>query len=241
MGDRHSMPGSTTVIRQLEDWHFWFVSRDRLVRALLSRHQSMEPILDVGCGTGRFARGIEEQGNRVIAIDMHAPSEAVSNAVRASATELPLRSGSVGTVMARDVMEHVDDVRLLDEAHRVLVDGGLLIILVPAWPSMWSGRDENAGHLRRYTRRGLVRLVASRRFTIVEVRGYQFLLLPLMMISRVAERITGRSASDREQAPGSLGNRLLGAVNAWEVSWARRAWPRPPHGTSLVIVARPHD
>ena len=53
----------------LEQEHFWFAGRDRLVRRLLDHHAAPEPVLDLGCGTGRFAASLAADGRRVLAID----------------------------------------------------------------------------------------------------------------------------------------------------------------------------
>ena len=228
----------------LEQQHFWFAGRDRLVRKLLDHHAAPEPVLDLGCGTGRFATSLAAEGRRVLAVDpapdvLLAPAGAT---VVGSAERVPLADGSVGTVMVRDVIEHLDDVAALAECHRVLRPGGLLLVLVPAWPSLWSARDERAGHLRRYTRRTLRRVVEGAGFDVVTLRGYQLTLLPAVAAARwyAARRPTPDAAASlhrEEHPPGPL-NTVLGWVNRAEAGMA--TWPVaiPPTGTSLVLVGR---
>lgn len=56
--------------------------------------------------------------------------------LQAEATNLPLMDGAFDAVLALDILEHVDDQRLLAEVQRVLRPGGLAIIgLVPAFSS----------------------------------------------------------------------------------------------------------
>ncbi len=224
-------------IGQLESWHFWFTGRDQLVRNLLRRYGATSPVLDVGCGTARFVNQLNSQGWSAVALDVVAPTEADGNAVIGDATALPMRSSSVATVLARDVLEHVDDGQLVSEIHRVLCPGGILVALVPAWPSLWSTRDVDAGHLRRYTRRTLRRVLTDGGFTIQEMRGYQFALLPLAAASRLAERRGGRKSAAHENNPSPLVNRVLTKVNSVEASFANSALLRPPTGTSLAVVA----
>jgi SAM-dependent methyltransferase len=152
---------------------------------------------------------------------------------------LPVAGGVCDLVWCRDVLSCVGDVgRMLGECARVLRPGGLLVVLVPAWPVLWSDRDERAGHLRRYRGRGLRTLVESAGFTVVEQRGYQFLLLPAIAANRVASSRWGPRVVDREETPPVWLNRLLTSVNTWEAGLARRRWSRPPTGSTLVLVAR---
>jgi len=228
----------------VEQDHFWFAGRDRLVRRLLDHHGAAEPVLDLGCGTGRFASELADGGRRVIAIDP-APDLAlapVGATLVGSAERVPLADGSVGTVMVRDVIEHLDDEAAIAECHRVLRPGGLLVVLVPAWPSLWSVRDVRAGHLRRYTRRTLRAVVAAAGFDVLTLRGYQFTLLPAVAALRwYAARRPGpeptASLHHEEHPPGPL-NTALGWVNRAEAAMVTWPVPVPPTGTSLVLVGR---
>jgi SAM-dependent methyltransferase len=228
----------------VESGHFWFAGRDHLVRRLLDHHAAPEPVLDLGCGTGRFASSLAADGRRVIAIDP-APDltlAPVGATLVGSAEQVPLADGSVGTVMVRDVLEHLDDAVALSECHRVLRAGGLLVVLVPAWPSLWSVRDVRAGHLRRYTRPTLRAAVTAAGFDVVALRGYQLTLLPVVAALRwYAARRPGpapiASLHHEEHPPGLL-NTALGWVNRAEAAMVTWPVPVPPTGTSLVLVAR---
>lgn len=227
-------------IAPLEAQHFWFVARDDLFLRLLARTASRGArVLDAGCGTGRFAAALAGDGFRVVAADLHLPEQlpAGPEFLRAAVDALPLDDGSVDVVLARDVLEHVDDAAALRELRRVLRPGGVLLVAAPAWPSLWGPRDTAAGHLRRYRRRSLVHVVEAAGFGVREVRGYQFLLLPLFMASRAVARVRGDAALRDEERPRAAVNRLLVAVSRAEVALAR--WPRlrPPTGSSLVVVA----
>lgn len=229
----------------LEAWHFWFVGRDELVVNLLDRFDGPGPVVDVGCGTGTFAARLARRGGAVVALDQAfataAPSTTAPSGacgVAGDAERLPFRDASAGVVMARDVLEHVDDGAALAECRRVLRPGGLLVALVPAWPCLWSERDRRAGHRRRYTRRTLRDAVAGAGFRVVELRGYQLALLPLTAASRVALRRHPAPVLRAEEGrPGPV-NTVLASINRAEASLARNRWTRPPTGSSLVAVAR---
>lgn len=228
----------------VEEGHFWFAGRDRLVRRVLDHQRAPEPVVDLGCGTGRFATDLAADGRQVLAID---PSPAAGLApagatLVGSALQVPLADGSAGTVLLRDVLEHLDDERALRECHRVLRPGGLLVVLVPAWPSLWSVRDDRAGHLRRYTRTTLRAVVGRAGFTVVTLRGYQLALLPAVALHRRLTRRTGRAGAEarlaHEEHPPAALNALFGWANRAEAAMVTWPVPVPPTGTSLVLVGR---
>jgi SAM-dependent methyltransferase len=96
------------------------------------------PALDLGCGDGHFARQIAA-GPLAVGIDPDpgalraAAGRAAHRALAAaSATALPFRAASFGTVIANSVLEHVRDLDAsLAEVARVLRPGGRLLLTVP--------------------------------------------------------------------------------------------------------------
>jgi SAM-dependent methyltransferase len=231
---------SHSRVAGLEDDHFWFAGRDRLVHELLQRHGLGSPVLDLGAGTGSFAATLAGDGTQVVALDHEVPERHADSgwAVVGDAERLALADASVRTVLARDVLEHVDDALALGECRRVLAPGGLLVVLVPGWPSLWSDRDVRAGHLRRYRRGELRAALAGAGFDVVELRGYQFFALPLLAASRLASRVLGAQVIDREESPGRWVNGALRALNSGEARLARWRAPIPPTGSTLLAVAR---
>jgi SAM-dependent methyltransferase len=233
-------PSSAERIAPLEATHFWFVGRNRLFAHMVDRIRIRGHwcVGEIGFGTGHFAAELSKKGDHVVAVDASidsalpvGPSFALGDA-----TDLPWRNGSLDLVVARDVLEHCDDRRALDEAHRVLRPNGHLLLSVPAWPSLWSERDRVAGHLRRYTKRGLIKLIRAHSFEPVEVRGYPFLLFPLFVAAR-----RGRKAGDAdfrsEEIVHPVVNATLRTITAFEARLARSRHVRPPHGSSLIMLA----
>ena len=222
-------------LEAMEGTHFWSLGRDRLSEILIERFGMEAPLLDAGAGSGAFARRLRARHAPVHAFDL---GDGTGSDLRASVTSIPFRAGSVATVLARDVLEHVDDRAALAECHRVLRPGGHLLLMVPAWPSLWGPRDEAAGHLRRYTRSRLRSVVEGAGFEVAELRGYQFFLLPLLFASRLVARVLSEKHLDAEERiPGPVG-RALALVNTSEARLGRWRWARPPTGSSLCLVAR---
>jgi SAM-dependent methyltransferase len=235
-GDRSSFAADRlALIARLEDSHFWFVGRRALVERLIDRHAPVrvDAALDVGCGTGSFVRVLARRAERVVGVDPLASG--TDGVIRADAEDLPLESSSFDLVVALDVLEHVDDVAAVGEIARVLKPGGVVIVSVPALPWLWSARDELAGHRRRYRRGGLVQLFEDSGLEVTETAYFQFLLLPLVALSRTIGRRRA-SALTREEQPPPFANRLLTRVNELEVRLGHRLpWP---WGSSLAVAAR---
>ncbi len=151
------------------------------------------------------------------------------------AERLPLDAGSTDLVTALDVLEHVDDRAALGEFHRVLRLDGWAVVTVPAFPFLWSERDELAGHRRRYRRADLVALFEASGFAVGETAYYQFALFPLLVASRIAAR-RRPGATTLEERPASSLNGALRRLNELEVRAGGRA--RWPWGSTLAVAAR---
>lgn len=226
-------------LARMEQWHFWFVGRRALVDGLLDRH-GIGPelrILDLGCGTGLMLRRLEARGCQVVGVDMRPEGlrhlAATSPVVQADATRLPFTADSFDALLLLDIVEHVDDRALLAEVRRVLRPGGVAVLTVPAFPWLWSYRDQAAGHLRRYTRRRLVDTLAQAGLVVREVRYYQFFLFPAVVLARWLGR-RGAAVRDAEERPGGALNAVLARLNHMEARLGRYVpWP---WGSSLAAL-----
>src|SRR4051794_12191826 len=112
----------------LEEHHWWFQGRFDLMRRMVLKHcprstQGKPRLLDMGCGTGLFAR---EQGETkaTVALDFSwealrlARRRGVTDLVCADSQQLPFASNSFDMVTAFDLIEHVEgDRQLVREAH----------------------------------------------------------------------------------------------------------------------------
>jgi SAM-dependent methyltransferase len=229
----------------LQQTHFWFVGRLRLVAGLTADDlRRPRRVLDVGCGAGGTVRWLLDHGHDGVGVD--SSSASLGHAARlvpagvlhrGDAERLPFPDASFDGVLLLDVLEHVDDGAALVEAMRVLRPGGWVLVSVPAHGWLWSVRDRDAGHLRRYSRRTIVETVARAGFAVERVTYYQCVLLPVLAAGRVATRRSGgRRLRDREERVPAPLNRALALVNSAEARVAARIGL--PWGSSLVLRAR---
>jgi SAM-dependent methyltransferase len=235
-------PARLARLAQAPCGHFWHAPRRRLVLDLLLAERVADPqapLLDVGCADGSLVRELRAVNVEAFGLDPWAERLQLDPERFRCGTvsHIPWPDAAFGTVCAFDLLEHVDDRAALGELGRVLRPGGALLVTVPAHGFLWSPRDEGAGHLRRYTRRGLRRALRAAGLVVERLFGFECLLLPLAVVARAGARALGdRREPDLEDLPPRWLNDALARVNRFEL--ALGSLLRPPTGTSLVAVAR---
>jgi len=224
----------------VDQGHFWFPPRDALVLRCL-RRLGVGPasrLVELGCGQGRFLAAVAPLVRRRTGVEGHRASLARARRadpqallLHADVTDVPLAGAQLDVAVALDVLEHVPALAFLREAARLVRPGGHLVLSVPALPSLWSAADEIAGHRCRYDVATLRAELAAAGWRMLDHTHYQLLLLPLVALSRLRDR---RARPGLERRPPPWLNRLLGAINAAEVSLWRG---RVPIGSSLIAWA----
>jgi ubiquinone/menaquinone biosynthesis C-methylase UbiE len=239
-------------MHSLEDGHWWFIARRRLIASLLSDLSLPKDIdiLDIGCGTGAMLDDLMCCG-RVIGADFspealsfcHKRSEKTGQVhplVRADIRSLPFRSNSFDVVTAMDIIEHIDrDKDASQEILRVLKPGGKLIATVPAFMSLWSRHDVALQHQRRYTAPQFRDLLQRSGFRIDKISYTVSSIFPLVWLVRRVGSLLDRSQNtphaDVVETPALLNSILLGLMNA-ETEIVRKS--SLPIGVTIVVVAR---
>lgn len=73
------------------------------------------------------------------------------------------------SIFALNIVEHVkDDKQALLNCHKLLKKGGNIVILVPAYQSLYNRFDTELEHYRRYTKKSLTALFNSKDYEIVK-------------------------------------------------------------------------
>jgi SAM-dependent methyltransferase len=139
-----------------------------------------------------------------------------------------------------DVIEHIEDQqRALRELHRVIVPGGTLVVMVPAYQWLWSEHDLINHHERRYTASTLHAPAAQAGWQRVRTTYFNGLLLPVAIVHRRLTRraqLVGEPVSDLHRTGEPL-NTLLEGPLALEAALIGLGL-RIPAGLSLAAVFR---
>jgi len=146
--------------------YWWLSGKYRILHDVVNRYfrpgVSRPRVLDLGCGPGNMLDFLTGQGD-VYGSDFSADAlrfcaeRGHGRLFRADFHQLPLGSSRFDLITCIDVIEHLaDDRRAIHELARILRPGGLLVVSVPAFMSLWGDHDELYGHHRRY-RTGEVR------------------------------------------------------------------------------------
>jgi SAM-dependent methyltransferase len=230
----------------MEDRHWWFRSRRRVLWALLGRAdlQPSPRILDAGCGTGRnlaefgrlgSAEGVDHSAQAV----EFCRRRGLEGVQQAAVEHLPFEHGRFDLIFATDVIEHLpDDGPGLEELRRVAAPSAHLVVTVPAYNWLWSEHDRSYHHHRRYSRPMLRRRLRAHGWEPTVGTYFYSVLLPPVVAVRMVQRLRGNGGgkSDLQRSPEAL-DRLLELPGVWEASLIRRGVSLPA-GISLGMVCR---
>jgi SAM-dependent methyltransferase len=233
---------------RVEDTHWWYgalrrhVARAVEAEALRLGHPPR--LLDAGAGTGgmlaRLAPLVDGWGVEIAAEGLQfCRKRGLEYLVQGSVSELPYRSATFDVVLCLDVLYHrgvPDDVAAAQELARVLRPGGLLILNLPAYDRLRGAHDAAIHTARRYSRAGVLRLLAAACLRAERVTHWNSLLLPAAAAARVLSRLRPRdAASDVHPVWPPLNTALAGVMRLEETCFSRVS---PPFGLSLLTLAR---
>lgn len=233
------------LMERLEDGHWWFLGKRRLLRVLLGDRPPRGRLLDLGCGLGGVLRDFEREA-RCFGADaspyaLRRSQQRTSCALaRADVSSPPFRAGVFDTVVALDVIEHLaDDVAFLRGARELLAPGARLVVAVPAFPLLWSQHDVTFQHHRRYTASSLRDAVVAAGLHPERITYLHAAIFPVALVWRVASRLLGLGRfapkTDFWPLPPRL-NRAIAAIYRIEAGWLRRR--DLPFGVSVACIAR---
>jgi SAM-dependent methyltransferase len=128
-------------------------------------------VLDIGCGSKPYEYLLKERSVLYIGVDV--PTEYSANKEEKKAdifcdlrTGLPIKNGSVDTIIATEVLEHIPNPEaLLTDVRRGLKAGGYAILTTP---QTWELHEEPHDYFR-YTKYGLSAMANNAGFQVVNI------------------------------------------------------------------------
>jgi len=215
----------------------YFAWQHRLVTRELGRR-----VIEIGCGIGNFTRLLLDSSEAVAAVDVEPgcidrllqryPEQSNLRAfpcdVMAPAFA-GLQSFHADSCVCLNVLEHIDDDReALRRMAAVLAPGGIVVLIVPAFPRLYGPIDERLGHHRRYTRASIAKLAEAAGLTVrtshyMNAIGFLGWWTNAHILKRRAQSSAQIEIFDRYVVP--ISSRL-------------ESWIHPPFGQSLFIVLK---
>lgn len=166
-----------------DDWvqqdHFWYRARFEMIKPLIPPPTGGKA-LDAACGVGETIKQLSQLGYEAIGVDIDddAVMTARSNQLevyQADSQQLPFKDNDFSLVTCLDGLEHMlDDEKALSEFYRVLKNGGVLLLNVPARKEIMGQYDIDVGHYRRYNKKELTEKLHRARFTIEIMKYWNF-------------------------------------------------------------------
>ena len=240
------------ALERVEREHWFYKGKRQLTRWWIDREAPMlnsgDRIVDAGAGTGELVRELsgvyQHRGVSVVGIEFAEEARRLARErkgtelLSGSILDLPLNDQTSKVTIALDVLEHVENDRLaFSELLRITETGGIVIINVPAYMSLWSDWDVSLGHFRRYTKTMMRATMAqhTRDFDILYFDYINaFAFLPIWAYRKAAKMFKLTSRAEDVIPSAKMNNMLL----KFFVEPAKTQWFHPPFGVSLFCVLR---
>lgn len=236
---------------ELENTHWYFRGKRTLLQKLLSallKKDANRKLLDVGCGTGNILLMLQAFGNAVgvdtspVALEFCRTRNLTGLYQTLPDQGLPFPAQSFDVTCAFDLLEHIeDDLGFLREMKRVTQENGVILLIVPAHPGLWSDHDVALHHRRRYTRKQFAGLIQNAGLRCERMTYFNSFLFPAAFGFRMLKRIIPGKKSDRPQSEffirlPAVMNTILYELFALEGAILPRC--NIPFGLSLLAICR---
>lgn len=196
--------GTKKQTRIISDNNFTYRNIIKIVNKFIKTPQK---ILDVGCGAGTMSLYLANKGNDVVGIDI---SHKAIKAGKESAKYLGLTNISFGVmefpqetpkekfdiITCFEVLEHLEkDSLAIRKIFSLLNPGGFVFFSVPSLNAplnrlkLTKDFDRNVGHLRRYLKEDLTKMIKNQGFDVVETSSTEGIIRNFLFVNPYAGKL----------------------------------------------------
>jgi SAM-dependent methyltransferase len=231
---------------KVETQHWWFVARRKIIETIIKKLDLAKDsrIMDAGCGNGDNLVFLAKYGD-VVAMerDANALTKAQARGIgKVLKGDLPnnihvdIRKDN-DLIVLLDVLEHIeDDAGSLNALRACVKDNGNLILTVPAYQFLWTTRDEQHHHKRRYTANKLKELIETNGWNVHYISYFNSLLFPLALIDRIKQKVFPLAQDGDLKMPPEIINYFFEKIFSFESKLIGNI--RLPFGLSIIVVAK---
>lgn len=234
-----------------DDWfdiadekHFWMQWR---LKSILKQSKFLveegSKLLEIGCGNGIVVNQLEQELNYIIdgcdlnlyALEKSKPSKGIKMLYNIFDLKQELLNKYDGGILL-DVLEHIDDdVEFLKTSSRYVKRNGIIIINTPALQSLYSNYDKEVGHVRRYNKESMYKLITNAGLEPLAISYWGITLLPIAILRKflIANQKSEIIKSGFKPA-GKIQDSILRGLMKIENAFPFNA----PIGTSLVAICK---
>ena len=205
-------------------------------------------VLDIGCGTGRWASILRSKGLEIYGIDIASSAVSLSSEkdlnglCRCSADHIGFQENCFDLITCIDILEsdNIEPHAVISECYRLLKPNGYCLALSPAFQFLFSEHDRAVHGARRFSKKQMKIYFYQKDFHVVLADYFFTFLFPAMAVYKLLH--PPRIRRSRSQAHSSLFippfplNALLYAICRVEHNLVNQI--RLPFGTSVYVLAQ---
>lgn len=239
-------------VRMDDEWfdiapleHFWIQWRfQALILNKTLRNLSDKRLFEIGCGHGMVMKQFESLHNIVVdGCDLNPNALKLVEKRKGDVyllniyDEPPQLLQKYDGILLMDVLEHIEnDTDFLHISCKYLQNEGLVIINVPALNLLFSKYDRKMGHIRRYDKKMLRKLLKENNIEVLSMEYWGFSLLPVVFIRKFFLLfIKDENIVDSGfKLPGKFTNLIFKTLMKIEVFLCKK----PPIGSSLIAIGK---
>ena len=218
--------------------HWWFKSRVLILDSIIKNLKLKKniKILDYGSGVGSNITMLKKHGN-VDALEPHIPT---ARFLKKSFKIKIIKKLKLkyDLIFLTDVIEHVkNDKKKIKELINLLKKNGHLFITAPAFQILFSKKDEDLHHYRRYNMSGLKKILPNKKIEIIKLSYFNFFLFPPIALIILILKIFKIHFIDKvEKSPPFIINYILLKIFICEKYLLKRI--NFSFGLSLLMIVK---